>query len=324
MAAKRRTAFDSSDALRRARLFLQTNARLLERRRFAYFFEGGSSTSVVRALQAYQNDDGGFGNAFEPDLRGAESEPIPAWGALGVLDEVRAMRGPVLAGLLRYVRSAGVWGGGIPFVLPAARASPHAPWWETPPGPVRGALNPTAGIAAYLYKHRIRTPWLTEAAPWCWARIDSLDAVNPYELRVVLAFLDRTPERSRAEATLQRLRPLVRRPDVVVLEGQAEAGGFRPLDYSPEPGLRSRTLFTNEEIEDHLDRIVRTQRPDGGWPIDFPVWTPITRFEWEGCQTVEMLKVLAANGRLPVPRRTARSVTGTGAGRAVRGRAGTR
>jgi hypothetical protein len=288
----------TASRLVRARQFLGLNARLLERLRFEHLVDGGSAEPALSALRAYQNPDGGFGHGLEPDLRGPESEPIPAWSALGVLDELDAMRGLALAGILRYLAKAEVAGGGLPFVLPAASRSPHAPWWETGPGRARGSLNPTAGIASYLAKHRVRTGWLDRANVWCWERIDGLRAVNPYELRVVLAFLDTSPDRPRAEATMARLRPLVRTAEIVELDPRKEVDAFRPLDYSPVPGLRSRSLFTEQEIATHLDRIVREQRPDGGWGVNFPIWTPITRFEWEGCQTLEMVKVLQSNGRI--------------------------
>jgi hypothetical protein len=289
------------DRLARARLFLGLNARLLERLRFECLFDKAPAEPALRALSAYQNSDGGFGHALEPDLRGPESEPIPAWTALGILDELDAVRGPTLAAILRYIAKAEVTGGGLPFVFPAASRSPHAPWWETGPGRVRGSLNPTAGLAAYLYKNRIRTPWLNRAGAWCWDRIVRLREANPYELRVVLTFLDWNPDRHRSEETLERLRPWIRTPTVVEFDASKESDAFRPLDFAPTPGLLSRSLFSEQEISDHLDKIVRDQRPDGGWGVSFPIWTPITRFEWEGCQTLEMLKVLRAHRRLEPP-----------------------
>ncbi len=292
----------SGEAIRRsASTFLAKNARLLERLRCAYLFERGSSRPILAVLDGYRNEDGGFGHALEPDLRGPESEPIPVWTALGLLDEVGEVHGPVLRGILRWLDRAWAPGGGIPFVFREAAGAPHAPWWETGPGRPRGSLNPTAGLAAYLHRNRIRTPWLDRATRWCWSRIDRWTDVNPYELRVVLAFLDHVPDRARAEETLERLRPGVRAPQVVDLRLNAEGESFRPLDYSPTPGLRSRRLFTVEEIERNLVLVERSQRADGGWAVHFPIWTPITQFEWEGCQTLEMLKLLGAHGRLALP-----------------------
>ena len=46
---------------------LRHEARPLERALFAHAFEGGGRTAVLAALVPYQNDDGGFGHALEPD-----------------------------------------------------------------------------------------------------------------------------------------------------------------------------------------------------------------------------------------------------------------
>lgn len=284
--------------LEAAREFLWKNARLLERARFSFLFERGRPDQVLRALQAYQNEDGGFGNGLEPDLRGPTSQPIPAWTALWLLDEVDALTSAAARPILSYLETIERPGGGVPFTLRSASDYPHAPWWETTARRPPAALNPTAGIAAALYRHRISSAWLDRATRFCWARVDRLTEVNPYELRVVLSFLDHTPERARARAALERLRPKILGGGVVELDVRASGDVFRPLDFSPEPGTLSRGLFADPVIERHLDAMERRQRRDGGWTVGFPIWTPITEFEWRGIQTVETLKVLRANGRL--------------------------
>src|SRR4051794_8402135 len=71
-----------------ARRFILGNARLLDRRFFAFQFESCPADDVVTALRPYQNADGGFGHALEPDLRGPDSQPVPLEHALKILDEV--------------------------------------------------------------------------------------------------------------------------------------------------------------------------------------------------------------------------------------------
>ena len=50
-----------------ARTFIYRNARPLDIVRWQYHFENGSKEEVLTALAAYQNADGGFGHALEPD-----------------------------------------------------------------------------------------------------------------------------------------------------------------------------------------------------------------------------------------------------------------
>src|SRR3954449_3235736 len=74
--------------LDRAADFVWRNARLLDRHLFARRFRGASPEHVIHALRSYQNDDGGFGNALEPDLRGPDSQPIHVDMALRVFHEI--------------------------------------------------------------------------------------------------------------------------------------------------------------------------------------------------------------------------------------------
>src|SRR5690349_9511899 len=83
-----RQDIDTDRLLSRATDFIWRNARLLERHLFAYHTAQGSADQVRAALRAYQNADGGFGNALEPDKRCPASQPIDAEMALRVLAEI--------------------------------------------------------------------------------------------------------------------------------------------------------------------------------------------------------------------------------------------
>ena len=52
----------SREAFERARQFLNTEARALDRTLFAYRFEGAPAEVVTDELAQYRNDDGGFGH----------------------------------------------------------------------------------------------------------------------------------------------------------------------------------------------------------------------------------------------------------------------
>ena len=57
----------TKETQRRLRRWLQCNARSLEWALYLQKFENGSVEAVLDALAAYQNPDGGFGHALEPD-----------------------------------------------------------------------------------------------------------------------------------------------------------------------------------------------------------------------------------------------------------------
>ncbi|HKW23919.1 MAG TPA: hypothetical protein VJO13_21265, partial [Ktedonobacterales bacterium] len=88
-----------------ATAFMWRTARLLERRRFARLFLDGERQAAVEALRPYQNADGGFGNALEPDVRAPVSQPVPTWKALCILDEAGAFRDPMVTQACDYLLS---------------------------------------------------------------------------------------------------------------------------------------------------------------------------------------------------------------------------
>jgi hypothetical protein len=276
-------------ALDQAERFLWLNARLLDRLRFEFHFRGGDPRRVVDALRPYQNADGGFGHALEPDLRGPESQPVPVDVALFVLDEVGAVDGDLLPATLGYLESITRPDGAVPFVLPTALDKPRAPWWQTADDPP-GALNPTAAILGPLHKHRIEHAWVRRATDFCWSRIDRMTDTSEYEIRAVLKFLEHVPDRSRAEAAWQRISPLVR--------AQVK---MPPLDLAPTPQSLARSLFPADTVARELHALAARQKPDGGWDFDFESWTPITRPEWRGWVTIESLLRLRDNGHTAVP-----------------------
>ena len=66
----------SGRAFERASRFLLEQARPLERALFRQRFEGAGAEGALVALSAFQNEDGGFGRALEPDLRSPSSSAL--------------------------------------------------------------------------------------------------------------------------------------------------------------------------------------------------------------------------------------------------------
>ena len=60
----------------KARDFILTNARMIERRLYHYHFGNENNTGVYHAVYAYRNEDGGFGHGMEPDTASPESQPL--------------------------------------------------------------------------------------------------------------------------------------------------------------------------------------------------------------------------------------------------------
>jgi hypothetical protein len=274
--------------------FILREARLLDRRRFAHRFGDGSADAVVAALLSYQNDDGGFGNALEPDIRGAASQPVPLELAFRILDEVDRWDERVVARGCDWLVSVTPEAGGVPFVLETVVDGPHAEWWE-PTG--EAYPNPTAGIAGLLHKRGVEHEWLVRATEYLWSALDRLDDTGPDDAVSILTFLEHAPDRARAESVFERLGQRILN-ELVALDPSTAGYVKTPLDYAPRPDALARRLFDDAAIQLHLDALEAKQEADGGWPI---TWEPPSAgavHEWRGFETIKRLDVLDAYGRL--------------------------
>jgi hypothetical protein len=289
----------TTEALAAAERFLELNARLIDRRRFAFLFRDGSATAVRTALSGYANPDGGFGHALEPDLRGAASQPQPVEVALHLQDETTTagdpFDGPMVRAACDFLARVSAADGGVPFVLPSVREASAAPWWQAPDDPP-GSLNPTAAVAGLLLKHGVDHPFVDQATRFCWPRIEALGEVSsPYEAYPVLTFLDNVPDRARARSAFDRLAPMIK--PHVALDPATPGEAHLPLDFAPSPDCFARELFDDVTIDAHLDALVDGQRQDGAWTFNWLVWTPVVEYEWNGFVTITRLTTLRSYGR---------------------------
>lgn len=303
----------SRDGQAKAQAFIRQYARPLERAMYVYVFEGGVKDAVFTALAAFQNSDGGFGHALEPDLRLPDSSVLATTVGLQVLRDAGAWADhPLVRGAMRYLMqrfdpAAGVW----PITPPNVDDAPHAPWWTYGENVAESwnhfLVNPRVEIIGYL--HDYMPPGLP-----AWVR-DTLT-------RDTVAYIDEAPDKiqmfdllcynrliqSRAlpeptrQALIEKLMPWV---DTLVIKDPAawEGYGLAPLELvdtfsSPFAGLLAGAVAQNLDFEiDH-------QREDGSWQ---PKWTwgnlypetwPQAKQDWAGVLTLKMLRTLKAFGRL--------------------------
>jgi hypothetical protein len=279
--------------IRAAERFVLANGRLLDRHRLAVLLHDAPTAPVLDALRAYRNRDGGFGHALEPDVRAPESEPASTLHALEVLAEIDALADPMVADGAAWIATIADPDGGVPFVLPSAAASPHAPWMV----PFDDGSFLTFAISALLWETGWREPWLQRATDWCWAKLNGPDTLAAYSVKFALGFLDSVPDAPRATATIERLRSQVGSDGSIPVSGGTADERLTPLTLSARPGARSRALFTEAQIEADLDALEDGQQDDGGWTFDWLAWSPGQSTEWRGIVTLRALATLRAHGR---------------------------
>ncbi|MFD2796293.1 hypothetical protein ACFS27_22210 [Promicromonospora vindobonensis] len=281
-----------------AERFIYDDARLLERHRLAVLFHEAPGSRVLDALRPYRNDDGGWGHALEPDLRGPDSQVSGALSALEVLAELGTAADPAVGRLVRetadWLASVALPDGRVPQVLPTAADYPAAPWMQPNEN---GFL--TFAIAARLWELGLNHPWLDAATTWCWDQLEGEAPVDGYTVLFALNFLDAVPRPDRAATAVERLRPALRDDGSIAVDGGESDEKLTPLQLSARPGSPSRALFSSGQISAELDRLEGEQLEDGGWDFDFQHWSPGQTVEWRGIVTLGALRTLRQHGRLP-------------------------
>jgi hypothetical protein len=288
-----------------AREFLDANARLLERRRLALLLGDGDPEATLAALAGYANADGGFGWALHPDLRSETSQPVAAIHALEVLEEIAPITDPAAVRLCDWLERATLGDGGLPFASAGAAGPGSAPMWaETDPS--QSSLLITAAVCGAA--HRVAPhdpavaehPWLSRATEHCLARAAAMAGPSmAIEFRFVLQLLDALHGKDeRAAAELERLGAFLPASGTMSVAGGAEDEKMTPLDFSPEPDRPLRELFAPEVIAADVERLAAEQQPDGGWDVDWHVYSPAAALEWRGDATVRAVRTLKSNGRL--------------------------
>ncbi|MFI0812177.1 hypothetical protein [Streptomyces echinatus] len=291
----------------RAEQFVWLTARVLEQHLFAYHFLNGSPEAVEAALDAYRNEDGGYGHALEPDLRGPVSQPLHTAHALRVLDAVGRCGGQRVERVCRYLTAVSTPDGALPAIHPSQRGYPTAPFVPVVDDPPSDLLA-TGPVVGLLHRNEVWHAWLFRATDYCWQAVETLEKSHPYEVEAAVTFLDSVPDRTRAEAAADRLGRLVReqrlavldpdRPDAFpVASGYAPGEHHFPHDYAKSPDSLARAWFTDEEMTRSLDHLAAGQREDGGWSVRRRRWAPAPALEARPRVTIEALRTLRAHGR---------------------------
>jgi hypothetical protein len=287
------------DAFAAGDRFLLSQARLLERHLFAACFLGRPAARVAEALRGYQNEDGGFGHALEPDKRCPASLPVDVETAFQALATAGAVDHEMVARacdfLARVAEEAGA-GGAVPPAFPVIESFPRAAhWteWTYEPG-----LNPTAGLVGLLYQLGVDHPWRAAGAAYCWQQLEAGGLPGDAHALEILVFLEHVPDRQRAGQHAAQLALDLASIPLFHLDPDTPGYGLSPLDVAPLATSRWRRLFTDAQIDAHLDRLQKDQQADGGWPITWEPPSQAAVSEWRGIVTLGALRTLTSYGRL--------------------------
>lgn len=298
----------SSDRFLDARSVIMEYGRGLEKSLYVYHFENGSEDAVVEKLREFQNDDGGFGNALEPDFRIGPSSPLATSIGLQVAAELDLqsqhdiVRNAITYLLDTYQGEHGYW----PATFEDVNDAPHAVWWHvdevTPPTPEEWP-NPSAELVGYLWKWKEIVPgdFLEAVTGRAEENINSTEIIGDDHARryAILCW-----ERSLPYLP-DELAKNVRNSITSTLQSMDLETGIRELywfAFARSPDSTVSRLYP-ERIDDYLNVDIQKQRENGGW---WPTWDwgqyedfwPEAEREWVGKLTLDCLVVLDRFGKI--------------------------
>jgi hypothetical protein len=298
---------------RKSQLFLETKSRHLEQTLFNYHFhqEGGSRKGVIKELIKYQNLDGGFGKALEPDLRMKASSVVATKFALQILIDIetpvteKTVKDCITYLMNNYDKEKQVWS----LVTSKVMEAPHAPWWDHEGLEKEFGdflANPKAGILRCLldYKELVTTSLINEVTSQLIAHLNTLPIEMPFF--DAISFLQLTQSNNlNNELKKHILSKLSKTAKRIVNTNPQDWKKFsiKPLWLAPAPSSPLAEVL-KKEIEKNLDFEINNQNEDGSWS---PTWTwgdhyqtdwEIAENEWKGILTLATLRSLRDYNRI--------------------------
>lgn len=305
----------SREAFNRARQFLKTRARPLDRAMYEYRFEGASADSVIAELARFQNEDGGFGQALEPDLRTPSSSGLATGIGLRILKELQCSADHRVVGkAVQYLLSTFDHDTKVWRVAPHdTNLFPHGGWWHDEDGSLTRLFDgfriiPRAELVGLLHHFSALVPvdWLNDVSEHTVTDIEATEPLGTgggsdliYALR--LAETEGLP--------LELKRRLVKRVRTAVAAvvsrdpQEWDSHGITPLRVASSPQSIVADLLW-DELQVHLGYQIARQTPEGTWD---PGWTwgefypdvwEEAKVEWRGHLTLNTLTSLLAFGRI--------------------------
>jgi hypothetical protein len=286
-----------SDILERGTRFIMLHARHLERAIFEYQIFNLFPDHITAILRTYQNADGGFGHALEPDLRCPDSQPLFVEFALRTLYNCGLRDADLTLKTIGFLEKHSDLEKGIPTIFSASRCFPRAVHWENFPNeqPSLDRLTSLVGLANW---QNIQHPWLEQAVEVCLKFITTNDFEDAHTIINAFCLLESLATDRDVEHLFEKLKRDLIKANFFIPDVPIKGYGLTPLDFAPRPDSYCRKLFSNQQIKNHIENLVSAQQEDGGWEISWQPPGETAHWEWRSFRTVQALSTLRAYSRI--------------------------
>lgn len=274
----------------KAKNFVYRNARPLDLALWKYHFENGSIDDVLHIMSFYQNEDGGFAYAIEPDNWNIDSNPIATWAAIKHLHEIGFSDGehPIIKNILKYLSSEKDFQDGKWYNTVASNNKyPHAVWWECPNEKGTPDDNPTVSLAGFILRFADKNSAIFKKAEEIAVR-----AVNEFiqkpeiEMHTARCYLDllnyclEIDDFDLFDIKAYK-RNLIEKAEAVICKDTEKWA----TEYVCKPSMffeRKMTVFgalDNKLVKAECELVKNTQLPDGSYPVTWQWHNDYKEFE---------------------------------------------
>lgn len=272
--------------------FIWKHGRLLERRIFEYCFLQGSKENILASLKAYQNDDGGFGNALEPDLRAPESQPLHMEFALWTLYDCNIKDLEISFNACEYISKHADLINGIPTIFESSINYPHASHWDNPFS-TQPSLDRLTGLVGLLKWQGIIHPWLDSAVDVSLKNMMNKRNDDAHTILTSFCLLESLPQTDQITQLFDKLsKELFTTAKFLRIDAYSQNYGLSPLEFAPSPSSYCNRIFSKDTITEHLKVLMSQQCDDGGWQISWEPPSETAKLEWRARLTLKNLMVL--------------------------------
>ena len=302
----------SPDAFQHAKRYLFTHGRPLEQMLFEWHFEYGTTYDVLKALKRFQNKNGGFGHALEPDLHTPVSSVLATITALKIMCSVEAHPNEsVVEGAIGYLLNAyneqkDLW----EIIPPEANDAPRAFWWDYDSihENFRGCqINPRADVLGYLhhFSSLVNPAFLAQVTRAFLTILDAIPApLDMHEMTCLAHFAETENIPNNIRDTLHA-KLAESAPDVILIDpAKWHEYGLTPGAAAPTPHSALVPHIPAQAMQAYLDYEIKTQQEDGSWPVtwswevlDPDAWAEAKK-AWQSVITLEKLLLLNHWGRI--------------------------
>ena len=291
------------------RRWMLRNARAVELALWRCHFEHGDAKDVADALLAYQNEDGGFGNALEPDCWNPGSTPVATWTAVKYMLAVGFddMAHPAYQGVWRYLASGKDREDyGWRFSVPENDGWPRAPWWSYgEQNNQDNYANVTVGLTAFILRYgkdealqAVAVKYANQLVALLEDKICAGDVLEGYD------FLLEAMQEGGMNVSAETWSTLRKRQNDAIGRDVSQWKNYVPRPSRFIHGVNSPLYKGNEAIVQAEVDYLKSIRQNGGvWPITWTWFDMMPKYGaefaiserwWQGVVAIENMLFLRA------------------------------